>query len=552
MTEFSKIGYFDLRLESKNNRLPKVFGFAKESDRLSRILLRSLQHNAILSAPSGLGKTSLVFSWAQNAASSHLFESKKLVMFDSGTLQKLGQLSTASLTLYQEAFNSIKDAVVVVDSFGEMIFQSPVALQNWNTVLKPLFFKDDISLVLTMQPDELEWLRANKSHFLSHFEVLKLETLSEVEQLEILKNYFAKYAGEIKKEDGILELVLKICKRFPVLGQMPKGAIQLLDECIAEAKNLSMNSPFINKSLVEKIASEKTGVPLNRGSDDKEMLKNLPQTLVSKVVGQEKAIFKMTSVITRAALGLRNGMKPLGSFLVLGPSGVGKTETAKILAENLYGSEKNFLRIDMSEFAQSHDTSRLLGSPAGYVGYEEGGQLTNHFKNYPYSLLLLDEIEKAHSKIFDIFLQILDDGRITSARGETVDLSQGIIMATSNMAVQEILEGVENGEDVHSEEFLKHKIIPALLKHLRMEFINRFDAILVYKPLTAEELTDIALLEIAKIEKRMSEHKIKFNVSREVLRKKLVSMADPRFGARPVKRFVEEVCENLITQKLLQ
>ncbi|MBL8029846.1 MAG: ATP-dependent Clp protease ATP-binding subunit [Candidatus Doudnabacteria bacterium] len=552
MIEFSKIGYFDLRLESKFNRLPKVFGFGKESDRLSRILLRSLQHNVILSAPSGVGKTSLVFAWAQIAAPSPLFLKKKMVMLDSGTLQKIGQLPTTSLQVYQEAFNSLKDTIVVLDSFGEMIYQNPQALQNWNTVLKPLFFKDDISMVLTMQPDELEWLRANKSHFLSHFEILKLEGLSETEQLDILKNYFEKFSKSVDLQPGVLEMILKICKRFPVLGQMPKSAIQLLDECVAEAKGINIQTPFIEKSLVEKIATEKTGVPLNRGSDDKEMLKNLPSVLVSKVVGQQNAIYKMTSVITRAALGLRTQHKPLGSFLVLGPSGVGKTETAKILAENLYGSDKNFLRVDMSEFSQPHDTSRLLGSPAGYVGYEEGGQLTNHFKNYPYSLLLLDEIEKAHSKIFDIFLQILDDGRITSARGEVVDLSQGIIVATSNMAVQEILEGVEQGEDVHSEEFLKHKIIPALLKYLRMEFINRFDAILVYKPLSAEDLTDIALLEIAKIEKRMSEHKIKFNVSREALKAKLQQMADPRFGARPVKRFVEEVCENLITQKLLQ
>ena len=294
-------------------------------------------------------------------------------------------------------------------------------------------------------------------------------------------------------------------------------------------------------------------MPQNRlNEDDKSMLKNLPQTLQAKIIGQNRALSKMVSVIQRARLGLRSQTKPLGSFLLLGPSGVGKTETAKILAQELYGSEKNFLRIDMSEFGESHAAARLLGSPAGYVGYEQGGQLTNHFQNYPFSLLLLDEIEKAHSKIFDIFLQVLDDGRITSASGQSVDLTQSIIMATSNLAVQEILQGFEAGEDVYSHDFVKSAVIPQLLKHFRMEFLNRFDAIIIYKPLSSQDLTDIALLEIKKIEERMKEHNIKFAISREILNRRLVGLADPRFGARPVKRFIEETCENLITEQLLK
>ena len=187
-----------------------------------------------------------------------------------------------------------------------------------------------------------------------------------------------------------------------------------------------------------------------------------------------------------------------------------------------------------------------------YVGFEEGGQLTNHFKNQPYSLLLLDEIEKAHSKIFDIFLQVLDDGRITSARGETVDFSQSIIMATSNLAVAEILDAYKQNGDIYNPDFTKHIIIPKLLQSFRMEFLNRFDAIIIYKPLSEDDLCDIAMLEIGKIERRMKEHNIKFSVTKEALRSKLAGLSDPRFGARPVKRFIEETCENLITEQLLR
>lgn len=560
MSDFSKIGYYDLKLEAANKRLPEILGWEKEVARLHRILSRRLQHNAVLSAPSGMGKTALIHAWAGQAAQGSLFSKTQIILLDAATLQKIGQLPQNSLNLYQQAFNSLTRCILVIDSFGEMIYQNPGALQNWNTLLKPLLFKDDISVVLSMQPEELAWLAENKSHFLSHFETLKLDTQADEYQLDILKQALLRFGGKIQTEEAVLEAVLKICKRFPSLGQLPKSAIQLLDEAVAEAQTPIKSIPpeghplgYLNKEMIEKIASEKTGVPLSRlGQDDKVMLKNLPITLNSKIIGQMPAINKMTAVIQRAKLGLRNQSKPLGSFLVLGPSGVGKTETAKILAENLYGSEKHFLRVDMSEFGQAHDTARLLGSPAGYVGYEEGGQLTNHFQNYPHSLLLLDEIEKAHIKIFDIFLQILDDGRITSARGQAVNLSQSIIIATSNMAVDEILEGSSQGVNIHSEDFIKGRIIPVLLKTLRMEFLNRFDAIVIYNPLTSENLTDIALLEISKIEKRMQEHKIKFNVSREVLGQKLTTMADPRFGARPVKRFIESICEQLISQKLLQ
>ena len=204
------------------------------------------------------------------------------------------------------------------------------------------------------------------------------------------------------------------------------------------------------------MASEKLGIPLKQlNGKEKQVLKNLHATLSEKVVGQNASFCPISSMSSKARLGLKNPQRPLGSFLLLGPSGVGKAETAKVLAEELYGSQKNFLRVDMSEFSQEHSVARLLGSPAGYIGYSEGGQLTNHFKNKPYSLLLLDEIEKAHAKTFDIFLQILDDGRLTSAQGETVDFTQSVIFATSNSGVNAILTAYNKGDDITSDEFIK-------------------------------------------------------------------------------------------------
>jgi ATP-dependent Clp protease ATP-binding subunit ClpA len=550
MNDFTKISYYDLKLEARDNRLPEVFGFEKEIARLNRVVTRSIQHNAVITAPSGCGKSALIMAWAKSNQSSPAFLNKKIVLLNSSTLQKIGQLNQNSLSNYQDALFSINNCILIIDSFGEMIYQSITALQNWNTLLKPLFQKDGISIILTMQPEELAWLMENKSHFLSHFETIKLETQSQENQLEILKRGLIKYGSQYKVDDGVLENILKICVRFPALGQLPKCALQLMDEALAEIK--STGDTIITKNIIERITSEKTGVPISQLSgDEKLLLRNLPEILNGSIIGQSPALSKMVSIIQRAKLGLRNQNKPLASFLVLGPSGVGKTETAKILAENLYGSAKHFLRIDMSEFGESHASARLLGSPAGYVGFESGGQLTNHFQNNPYSLLLLDEIEKANPKIFDIFLQILDDGRITSAKGEVVDLTQSIIMATSNLAVEEILSASSNGQDLHDPQFIKNTIIPKLLASFRMEFLNRFDSILIFKPLNIDDLSNIALLEIKKIETRVHAHNIKFNVTKEALREKIQELCDPRFGARPVKRFVEEICENLITEKLL-
>ncbi len=547
MNDFAKISYFDLKLEARSGRLPQAVGLERETARLNRILSRRLQHNANLTAPIGCGKTALIFGWAQRYAPQPLWRNKKIVLLDSANLQKIGQLPAGALASYQEAFASLENSIVVLDSFGEMIYQSPAALQNWNTLLKPLFFKDGINFILSMQPEELSWLQDNKSHFLSHFEIVRLEQPEEDAVIAILQQSAAALqpAGGISYE--LFRQIARLSARFPALGQLPKSALQLLDEALAESGGHNLS-----KDIIERLAAEKTGIPLSRlTADDKDTLRRLPQQLTSQVIGQQPALQRLAAVIQRAKLGLRSQNRPLGSFLLLGPSGVGKTETAKVLAEALYGSEKNFLRIDMSEFGESHSAARLLGSPAGYVGFEEGGQLTNHFKNYPYSLLLLDEIEKAHPKIFDIFLQIFDDGRITSARGETMDLTQSIIMATSNLAVAEILEGATAGRDVNSPAFIKTAVMPQLLRHFRPEFLNRFDEIIIYRPLDAAALTDIAFLEIAKIERRMQEHNIKFSVSADNLRRKIADLADPRFGARPVKHFIEETCENLITQSLL-
>jgi len=399
---------------------------------------------------------------------------------------------------------------------------------------------------------ELKWIEAQQPNFLHYFETMSLSTQAHSEQLTILKQKAALFTKkqEIKIEETTLELILKLVERFSVLGQLPSGAVAILDESLALGRNKKRS--LISEEEIYRVVSDKINIPLNQLQvSDKELLKTMEQDLNKRVIGQKPAIAAITSTIQRAKLGLKNPNRPLGSFLLLGPSGVGKTETAKLVAERVFGRKENFVRIDMSEFGEAHTVARLLGAPAGYVGFDAGGGLTNAVKEQPYSLVLLDEIEKAHPKIFDIFLQILDDGRLTSGQGETIDFTQTIIMATSNVGVADIIAGFTQGDDITSEIFIRTKLMPALSESFRLEFLNRFDAILVFNPLSEENLLEVAKLEIKKIEVRAAKHNIKFKIDPNVLANKIKDLSDPRFGARPVKRFIETTCEDLITKKLL-
>src|SRR3989344_9167228 len=380
---------------------------------------------------------------------------------------------------------------------------------------------------------------------------MQLKQQSAFEHSRILRRKIPRLnTHRIAVSDTALQELVSYTERFPVLGQLPQSAIHLLDEVLSHSA--AQGEKYLTSSSIARVVEVKTGVPKARlAADELESIKTLEGDLNARVVNQTTAIHKIATTLQRAKLGLRNPNRPLGSFLLLGPSGVGKTETAKSVAEILFGRSENVLRFDMSEFQQDHTVQRLIGAPAGYVGYEEGGALTNALRKEPHSLILLDEIEKAHPKVFDIFLQVLDDGRLTSGQNETIDMRNAIVMATSNTAVYEILEAYRTNPDTNDEMLIKEKIMPALTKTFRLEFINRFDSILIFKPLTMHGLIQIAQLEIKKLEERLEKHNVRFEIEPIVLEHQIRRIADPRFGARPIKRFIEETCETLLMQSLL-
>lgn len=547
--DFPKLSYYDLKLEASTKRLLPCVGRNEEILRLSRIISKQVQNNALVIGSVGIGKTTFLHGWAHAATTHKAFSKLALVSLESTSLERALSLPPAGLIRYHDALSSLPPSVVVIDSFGLLLSTHPSNIQNLQLLIKPILENRSVRVIAAINNKEYEHIKQHLPNLLEYFETLVLEEQPHKELIDIIKLALAQAIKHLEIPNTVFSYCIDFCKRFPTLGQLPKSAIGIVDEGIAEANTHNIE---ITNSIIEKIVAEKTGVPvesLNR--DEKDKLKNLHTTLTKSVIGQDAALEIISGTIIRAKLGLKNRQRPLGSFLLLGPSGVGKTETAKTLANELFGKADSFLRIDMSEFSEAHAAARLIGSPPGYVGFDAGGQLTNQLQKNPYSLILLDEIEKAHPKIFDIFLQLLDDGRLTSGQGETVDGTNSVIVATSNLGVHEIISHFEQGANITHPNFIRQQLMPILGTQFRTEFLNRFDNITAYKPLSIEDLTNIALLEIQKIEKRAAVHNIRFNITPEILREKIKELRDPRLGARPVKRFIEEVCEGLIAKQLL-
>ena len=320
------------------------------------------------------------------------------------------------------------------------------------------------------------------------------------------------------------------------------------------ARQAAVKDPIITESVtpedIADVVSRWTGIPVNRMLEsEKEKLLRMEDELHKRVVGQEQAIHAVADAVRRSRAGLSNEKRPIGSFLFMGTTGVGKTELAKALAEFLFNDENMITRIDMSEYQERHTVSRLIGAPPGYVGYDEGGQLTEAVRRKPYSVVLLDEIEKAHPDVFNILLQILDDGRITDSQGRTVDFKNTIIILTSNLGSQYLLEGIDENGNISDE--ARKAVMAELRRSFRPEFLNRLDETIMFHPLTRDNLDGIIDIMVASLRKRLAEKSLKLEIT-DTAKKLIIDRGfDPLYGARPLRRYLQSNVENLIARTIL-
>ena len=336
-------------------------------------------------------------------------------------------------------------------------------------------------------------------------------------------------------------------------GRLPEAKRQLEEEerRAQSAKDSNILRDRVTDEEIAKIVERWTGIPVSRlVQGEREKLLTLDETLHKRVVGQDEAVQAVTEAIQRSRAGIQDPNRPIGSFLFLGPTGVGKTELAKALAQALFDDENNMVRIDMSEYMEKYSVSRLIGAPPGYVGYEEGGQLTEAVRRKPYSVVLFDEVEKAHPDVFNVLLQVLDDGRITDSQGRTVDFKNTILILTSNLGSEYILNGIN--ADGTIEESAKEQVRALLRRTFRPEFLNRLDEIVFYKPLTKENVTKIIDLQIAKLNDRLADQQIRCELTPAAKAAIVDAAYDPQYGARPLRRYVQHTVETMLSKRLLR
>ena len=407
--------------------------------------------------------------------------------------------------------------------------------------------KEDDNLSRERLEDLLKELAEEKEIFANEKAQWENEK-SAVDKLSVIRENIESVNNDIQiaQREGNLEKAAEL-----TYGKLPELKKQLeIEEEQAGKRETRLVHENVSEDEIGRIVSRWTGIPVSRlNESERNKTLHLDEQLHKRVVGQDEAVMKVSEAIMRSKAGIKDPGKPIGSFLFLGPTGVGKTELAKTLADALFDDEKNMVRIDMSEYMEKHSVSRLVGAPPGYVGYDEGGQLTEAVRRKPYSVVLFDEIEKAHPEVFNILLQVLDDGRITDSQGRVVDFKNTIIIMTSNIGATYLLDGIKEDGSISEE---AEEAVSGLLKnHFRPEFLNRLDEIIMFKPLTKDNISGIVDLIMKSLNDRLADRELSVKLSPEAAEFIVEDGFDPAYGARPLKRYIQKTVETLTAKLIL-
>ncbi|MCU9612291.1 AAA family ATPase [Caldibacillus lycopersici] len=593
--------------QAKAGKIDPVIGRDNEIKKVIEILNRRNKNNPVLIGEPGVGKTAIAEGLALKIAAGKVpvkLRNKQVYLLDVASLVAntgfRGQFEQRMKQLISE-LQQRNDVILFIDEIHQIVGAgSAEGSMDAGNILKPALARGEIQLIGATTLKEYRQIEKDAA-LERRLQPVQVHEPSMDEATTILMGLKPKYEEyhQVKFTDEAIRACVSLSHRYIQDRYLPDKAIDLLDEAGSKvnlenpnlsnaliderlkqiemeknqalqtenyelaaklrneeltlekqrASSLAEKQPVVDVQMIHKILEEKTGIPVGKiQADEQQKLQHLEENLNAKVIGQKEAVHAVSKAIRRSRAGLKPKNRPIGSFLFVGPTGVGKTELSKTLAEQIFGSEDAMIRLDMSEYMEKHSISKLIGSPPGYVGHEEAGQLTERVRRNPYSLLLLDEIEKAHPDVMHMFLQILEDGRLTDSQGRTVSFKDTIIIMTSNAGVEhkDIRVGFGNTQDEDTK-----TVVTNLRDFFKPEFLNRFDSIVSFKSLEKEQLLQIVDLMLKQLNEQLAENNLQIEISNEV-KEKIVELGyNPSFGARPLRRTIQEHLEDSIADYVL-
>lgn len=623
----------DLTEEAKLGKLDPVVGRDKELERLIHILLRRTKNNPIIIGEAGVGKTAVIEALAQKIVQGSVPEQlkdKKIIELDLAALiagaSHRGEFEERLKNVIKEVQISDGKILLFIDEIHTLIGagEQGGGAMDASNIIKPYLARGQLQLIGTTTTAEFRKYFEKDKAFQRRFQSVIVDEPDEetaMKMLEVLKEKYEKYHTVTLTPDAI-KFSVTLSKKYVGERYLPDKAIDLLDEAAAEVKlkhaQGQRQDTEVKREDIEKVVSDWTGIPITRLTEDEgKKLLQLEDLIHKRLIDQEEAVAVVSEAVRRGRIGLAAANRPIASFIFLGPTGVGKTELAKTLAEILFGRDDAMVRLDMSEYMEKHEVAKLIGAPPGYVGYEEGGQLTEAVRAKPYSIVLLDEVEKAHPDVFNILLQLLEDGRLTDNKGNTISFKNTIVIATSNIGSTTIQEALVNakqagekkaaqdtrvpspqsaplppnstgmpevnqqmppmptvptptptqsgvvgaggavaavpkvpGQDPAMQKMftdLSKKLMEELTKFFRPELVNRFDGVVIFKPLRKQDMKQIAGINIGKTAKLLKEQGFNLEISDKALERLGDEGFDPVYGARPLRRLIQNAIENPIS-----
>ncbi len=539
---------------AKRGELDPVIGRGEEILRMEQILSRRRKNNPVLIGEPGVGKTAVVEGLAQRMATGDVpqtLRNKEIVSLDIASMvagsKFRGEFEDRLKSVIREIEARAGETILFVDELHMLVGAGAAegAIDASNMLKEPLS-RGKFQLIGATTLDEYREHIEKDSAFERRFQKVFVPEPSAEETIQILEGLreTLEKHHQVKITDAAIHAAVALSERYIAERFLPDKAIDLVDEAASRIR-VNGTGDTVNESDIAALVSQWTGIPAERMlEEERSRLTSMEDALHARLVDQEEGVRAVAEAVRHSRAGLSDPRRPIGTFLFLGPTGVGKTELAKALAAFLFGSDQALLRIDMSEYMEQHAVARLIGSPPGYIGYEEGGQLTEAVRRRPYQVILFDELEKAHPQVMNILLQLLDEGRLTDGHGRTVDFRHTILIMTSNV-------GSEFFQTEASEAHVRQEIEAQLKRTFRPEFLNRIDETIIFHPLSEEAIEKIVDLKIADLNHRLADQDVRVSVTAEARRILTKEGFDPHYGARPLARALKRLVENPLASKIV-